>query len=504
MKRSEADRELRDRLAASTLKAGHLTTRQHVQFVFVLDRVSRHFVWSFLHSHPFYNSEQVSQRYVEVKPGNFYIPERMRADVHQNESEKSVSESVKNIAEIYKETLDLSMSLYKELSAMLFEPAEKEYYKIFPNRARHPDKWKSSIHKKAIETARYVLPVATHTYLYHTVNGLTLHRYVRMMNDPDVTEEARFVISQMVEEVKKIDPDYAAEFMSPLPAEEFTELRILKKLNGLNTEIMNQARAEKFTEEFDHAFDESGLSYSVLENCPQNLTGFISQSFHAVLGLPSETLTEQAVMDALLDPSENNHISSPVNESIHSRTTRVLQNFVLLFRKKISHTADSQDQRHRLTPASRPLLMTHYTGKPDYITPVLISENPAILEKYKSGMEIIFNKINQFLQGGGSAGEAVYLLPNAFPIRFFESGDLLALRHKWALRLCYNAQEEIFQASLDEVRQIENAAPSLKGYFRAPCYMRHQAGINPPCPEGNRFCGVRVWEMDLKDYKRIL
>ena len=39
---------------------------QHATFVFVLDNVSRLAIWSFFHAHPFYNSEQVSQRYREV------------------------------------------------------------------------------------------------------------------------------------------------------------------------------------------------------------------------------------------------------------------------------------------------------------------------------------------------------------------------------------------------------------------------------------------------------
>mgnify|MGYP006171794697 CR=1 FL=1 len=38
------------------------------------DNGASDFVWSFLHSYPFYNSEQVSQRYVEVKPGNYAVP----------------------------------------------------------------------------------------------------------------------------------------------------------------------------------------------------------------------------------------------------------------------------------------------------------------------------------------------------------------------------------------------------------------------------------------------
>ncbi len=44
--------EKRDEIAASTLNAGHLTTRQHAHFTFKLDRVSRHFLWSFLSFFP--------------------------------------------------------------------------------------------------------------------------------------------------------------------------------------------------------------------------------------------------------------------------------------------------------------------------------------------------------------------------------------------------------------------------------------------------------------------
>src|SRR4051812_38389582 len=64
----------RDAIAQSIYKAGHHTTIQHATFQFVLDKVSRQVIWSFLHSHPFYNSEQVSQRYVEMKPENFTTP----------------------------------------------------------------------------------------------------------------------------------------------------------------------------------------------------------------------------------------------------------------------------------------------------------------------------------------------------------------------------------------------------------------------------------------------
>src|SRR3990172_4252031 len=45
-------------IGATTFHGGHHTVFQHAHFEFGLENVSRQFVWSFLHSHPFYNSEQ--------------------------------------------------------------------------------------------------------------------------------------------------------------------------------------------------------------------------------------------------------------------------------------------------------------------------------------------------------------------------------------------------------------------------------------------------------------
>jgi hypothetical protein len=50
------------RLYRDLFDAGHHTTFQHANFVFVLDGVSRLAIWSFFHHHPHYNSEQVSDR----------------------------------------------------------------------------------------------------------------------------------------------------------------------------------------------------------------------------------------------------------------------------------------------------------------------------------------------------------------------------------------------------------------------------------------------------------
>lgn len=106
--------EDRRRLAKSIYNAGHHTTLQHAHFQFSLSNVSRQFVWSFLHSHPFYNSEQVSQRYVAVKPGSFLVP------------------SLKGRAlSLYEKTLSFQMEAYSRLSKELLPIARNEYLKLF-------------------------------------------------------------------------------------------------------------------------------------------------------------------------------------------------------------------------------------------------------------------------------------------------------------------------------------------------------------------------------------
>ncbi len=47
-------------IGAATFYSGHHTVYQHAHFEFGLENISRQFVWSFLHAHPFYNSEQPS------------------------------------------------------------------------------------------------------------------------------------------------------------------------------------------------------------------------------------------------------------------------------------------------------------------------------------------------------------------------------------------------------------------------------------------------------------
>ena len=66
--------------------------------------------------------------------------------------------------------------------------------------------------KRAIEVARYVLPVAAFTTMVHTISGIVLHRLWRMQAASDTPTEARHVIGEMVARVREVDPQFFDRF----------------------------------------------------------------------------------------------------------------------------------------------------------------------------------------------------------------------------------------------------------------------------------------------------
>ena len=99
---------------------------------------------------------------------------------------------------------------------------------------------------------------------------------------------------------------------------------------------------------------------------------------------------------------------------------------------------------------------------------------------------------NRLLDLGVPLEHALYVLPNAKALRLVESGSFLALQHKWTLRTCFNAQEEIYLASMDEIAQVRDLHPRLGRFLGPPCVLRNKV-VSPRCTEGTHFCGVPVW-----------
>jgi len=465
-------------IGAATFYSGHHTVYQHAHFEFGLENISRQFVWSFLHAHPFYNSEQQSQRYVRLDRAQAYLPP---VSLFFNAECK----------EIYEAAIARAWNYYRELSALLLADARailNDIWHIGP--MSHPkrlQKIERSAEKRAIEIARYVLPVAAFTTMVHTLSGIVLHRLWRMSAASDTPSEARAIIGEMVAQVKTID----AQFFERFGIEPLEELPEWKNVS------LNANTGEPFAREFDARLN--GKT-SILVDYSPNAPRVMADSYRAVAGLTKSQCPDSEAIDRLLNPKRNLYRLETLNVGVHAPMMRALQHANYTFAKKISHTADSQDQRHRMVPGSRPLLTLADTREPDYITPALLAGNPRAKEVYDRAMHDAWSAKNQLLDRGVPPEIALYLLPNAKSIRLYESGSLLHLLHKWTMRTCFNAQEEIYQASMDELAQLRAVHPELTRYIGPPCHIR--AGITTPiCTEGSHFCGIKVW-LDFPNIQR--
>ena len=466
------DEDKRDSLVKFLKRAGHLTTFQHVSLQYAISGVSRYLIWSLLHSHPFYNSDQVSQRYVEVKPGSYYLPEISGEPL-----------------EIYRRTVEFQSEVYRKLTEMLIPPVESELLKRFRYMAKRPELLKRESKKRAMEVARYVLPIGTLAYLYHTINLVTLLRYWKLRKEIHPRKEAEEVVNQMVSEFLRAAPE--AEFLFDEEFDGYSETTLFPE----------KGDRERFVREFDSSLEGRA---SKLIGYKENNEKLLADSVREVLGLSGEALKDEEAIALAMDPARNGDLAHMFNLTYHSRIQRAMAHVSYTFRKKLSHTADSQEQRHRTAHGSRPCLLAHFPEEPDYITPALIKTSPEIEAFYRDSLERLWDMIGAFERSGGNREYALYLLPNALSIRYTESIDLLGLRHKMAMRLCYNAQEEIWRATLDEKEQIEAVNPTIGKYLLPPCSLRYRAGLRPYCPEGKHYCGVKVWLEGLKRSDRVI
>jgi thymidylate synthase ThyX len=458
-------------IGSGTFFGGHHTVYQHAHFEFGLENVSRQFVWSFLHAHPFYNSEQQSQRYVRLDRAQAYAPP---VGAKFGPVERA----------IYEKAVARAWDYYRELTTILQPDARAILSDIWhvgagARAGSHPrrvEKVERQSEKRAIEVARYVLPVAAFTTMVHTLSGIVLHRLWRMQAANDTPAEAKLVIGEMVARVKEVDEQFFERF-DLAPIEEPPEWR----------EPLHDGEA--FAREFDAKL--AGLTSRMVDYSPRAIAA-MADAYRAVIGLTAAECDDAEALDRMLNPARNPYRLETLNVGVHAPMMRPLEHAHFTFAKTISHTADSQDQRHRMVPGSRPLLTLADTRAPDYITPMLIRDNPRALEVYQHAMADAWTAKNELLDRGVPPEAALYLLPNAKAIRLVESGSLLHLLHKWTMRTCFNAQEEIYQASIEEVKQVRDALPELGRYIGPPCFVR--AGVTTPiCTEGSHFCGVKVW-----------
>ncbi len=458
----------RRRIGPLTFDAGHHTVYQHANFEFSLEGVSRQFIWSFLHRHPFYNSEQQSQRYVVLTEARAHVPPSL-----DRESRKIYEDAISGAWVAYRDLTELLKPIVRERLNQLWKIDTRKSKSFRKNIER-------DIEKRSIETARYVVPVACHAALVHTVSGIVLHRLRAMAASGDVPEEAAAVVGKMLALVEAEDPDFF-RFVGrePLAEDDIVENRMQPKLP------LDQAWRDAFDADLG---DRISRLVAYTPEGPERIAAAVRE----VLGFSERELSDAEAVDAVMNPARNRYRLDSLNVSMHSPLMLTLEHAHYTFQRKLSHTADSQDQRHRMVPGSRPLLSRHDTLAPDVIVPELIASDPEVKQRFDEAMGALWRAKNELVSRGVDVRLAQYLLPNARAIRFQESGSLLHLMHKWNTRTCLNAQREIYDASMDEVAQLREVHPALARHIGPPCVVRNGL-VRPRCTEGSHFCGVPVW-----------
>jgi thymidylate synthase ThyX len=459
------DRQRRN-IGPLTFNGGHHTVYQHATFEFALSGISRQLVWCFLHAFPFYNTEQQSQRYVRLDEARAHVPQALGPEARA----------------VFEASVARSWESYRALTARLLPVTNAILHDLWHLDRRKNQAFGKNVakeaEKKAIETARYVLPIACHTAMVYTVSGLVLHRLRRMAGACDVPDEARDVVGRMVAAVEHLDPAFFREVGEPA----LDDAAIAE--NTLAPAGVGDAAALE-------AFDKSlGGLRSRLVDWGTRSPAVVADAVRHVLG--RSDLDDAEALAVALDPARNPYRLETLNVATHAPLMRALEHAHYTFRKKLSHSADSQDQRHRMVPGSRPLLSRTVPVHVDVVEPELIREDPACHALFEDAVADAWQARADLLALGVAPQLALYVLPNALSVRFEESGSLLHLIHKWTMRTCLNAQREIWQASMDEIEQVRAVHPELMHHVGPPCFVRDGLA-RPRCTEGSHFCGVPVW-----------
>src|SRR5262249_25350829 len=141
----------RDSIGPLTYGGGHHTVFQHATFEFELSGVSRQLVWSVLHGFPFYNTEQQSQRYVKLGAPSAHVPPELGGGTRER-----YTASIERAWAAYRALTERLAPIAREILGDLWHLDRRANQAFGKSLAREAE-------KKAIETARYVIPVACHT-----------------------------------------------------------------------------------------------------------------------------------------------------------------------------------------------------------------------------------------------------------------------------------------------------------------------------------------------------
>ena len=337
----------RESIGPLTFEAGHHTVYQHAHFEFGLENVSRQFVWSFLHSHPFYNSEQSSQRFVRLDQVAAHVPEGLtgaaRTGLRGRGDGRPGSRTARWPRILKEDTYANHGRPPQPLAAGVGEAAEQG----------GAGGGEEGHRARALRDPR---------------RRLHLHGPHRLRHrpPPPVPDDAHRRHPGGERPRRHRDGRQGARPRSRLLREGRRRPAGGRRRGG---GALAGGRAATATPRRPASTRCSGARAALLVDHSARAQETTADAVRAVFGLSPSALSDAEALERLLNPSLNRYRLETLNLAVHSPLGRAMHHASYTFLKRLSHTADSQDQRHRMVPASRPLMTLGDTVRPDYVTP---------------------------------------------------------------------------------------------------------------------------------------
>lgn len=166
------------------LEVGHGSVLEHSVFNFILEGISRSLSHELVRHRMGVAYSQLSQRYVDESIAEYVVPPVVRDLALKNVKGQS-------LREIWEDDIQKIHKMYLEFGDFL-EPLVKEFYPELP---------KTELRKACRGTARSLLPNATETKIFFTVNVRALRHILEMRGSTMADQEIRELAFQLLEAI---------------------------------------------------------------------------------------------------------------------------------------------------------------------------------------------------------------------------------------------------------------------------------------------------------------
>ncbi len=410
-------KELRDDARASLSRArrsneeivfgfGHASVAEHAVFNVDFTEISRLAIEE-LESHRLASFTERSQRYVGLEP-EYHVPDEIHGAGFRLEME---------------DYCQSQFEAYRSLQSLIL---------------RHLGDDNRSDREKALQDARYVLPLAVCGQVGMTINARTAEHMVRSFRQSPLAE-VQMMGKQLHDEVKRVAPSLI-RYTESNPARTACERRLTSEIKARFHD------AEPASEEV------------VLIHAPRQGEEMAAAAVAFSFGA-SDIKTALNVIDGWSDAERRRFLSKAHSYlEAHESLRRELELGYFIFSVTLSASAFAQLKRHRIST----IIKQNYQPRLGFTTPAMITDagGEAIFFEAIERAEVFYAKVKEKLPPANHKA-AQYVLTNAHRRRVIFQANARELTHLSRLRLDKHAQWDIRRLSGRMLDMAAEACPAL-------------------------------------------